>query len=261
MSQPFDLSGKVAIVTGGASGIGLGMAEALGRAGARIAIWDRNEESCAAARARLADLGDAVDMAVVDVTDQAAVQEAFAALLASHGRVDTVVAAAGIVGALVPFAEFDLAEWRRVQAVNVEGAVTVFQQAARHMIARAAAGDPGGSLVGIASIAALSGTPARPAYAASKAAMVSLIKSLAVELARHKVRANAIAPGFIATAMTAGMAERGSLLETKLLPRVPMRRWGQPEDFAGLALYLASDLSGYHTGDTFLMDGGYSAVM
>jgi NAD(P)-dependent dehydrogenase (short-subunit alcohol dehydrogenase family) len=125
------------------------------------------------------------------------------------------------------------------------------------MVARAEAGDPGGSLVGVASLAALEATPRQYSYAASKAALVAMIKGMAVELARYGIRANTIAPGWIATDMTAGMQDNPKFAE-KVLPRVPARRWGEVEDFGGAAVYLASRASSYHTADTLVIDGGYA---
>ena len=123
---------------------------------------------------------------------------------------------------------------------------------------RARAGDKaGGSLIGIASLAAIEGAARNEAYAATKGAVISMIKSIAVEHARYGVRANAILPGWIATDMTAG-AQTSPAFTEKVIPRVPMRRWGEPADFGGIAVYLASNASAFHTGDTFVIDGGYT---
>jgi NAD(P)-dependent dehydrogenase (short-subunit alcohol dehydrogenase family) len=125
------------------------------------------------------------------------------------------------------------------------------------MIERAENGDPGGSLVGIASLAAIEGAARNQHYAATKGAVVSMMKSIAVEHARYGVRANAILPGWIATDMTAG-AQGSDVFETKVIARVPARRWGEPEDFGGIAVYLTSNASAYHSGDLFVIDGAYS---
>ncbi len=253
-SDMFDLRGKVALVTGGNSGIGLGMAEALARAGAGVAIWGTNEAKNAEAAVRLARHGGKVQALRCDVSDEAAVERAFAEALAAFGRVDACFVNAGMSGRREgPFVEMTTAEWRRLLSVNLDGAFFTLRAAARHMTAR---GD-GGSLVVTASLAALEGTARAQHYAASKGALVSMTKGLAVELARHRVRANVLVPGWIDTAMTE-RALRWDRFVERVLPRVPIRRWGVPEDFGGIAVYLASDASAYHTGDTFVIDGGYA---
>jgi NAD(P)-dependent dehydrogenase (short-subunit alcohol dehydrogenase family) len=147
--------------------------------------------------------------------------------------------------------------YRKVLAVNLDGVFWTLREACRHMVQRAQEGDPGGSLVGLASLAAIEGAARNEAYAATKGAVISMIKSIAVEHARYGVRANAILPGWIATDMTAG-AQANSAFADKVIPRIPARRWGQPEDFGGVAVYLASDASAYHSGDLFVIDGGYA---
>jgi len=144
-------------------------------------------------------------------------------------------------------------DWRRVMSVNLDGAFFTLRAAARHMVARPG----GGSLVVTGSLAAVSGQARGEHYAASKGGVISMMKALAVELARHGVRANAIVPGWIDTPMTERTLRWDKFVD-KVLPRVPVRRWGTGEDFAGIAVYLASDASQYHTGDTFIIDGGYS---
>src|SRR6185369_2104719 len=140
--------------------------------------------------------------------------------------------------------------FRRVTRVNLEGAFLTLQGAARLMVERG-----GGSLVGIASLAAVEGAPRGQHYAATKGGLISMIRACAVELARHRIRANAILPGWIETPMTEGWTDAPKVVE-RVLPRVPVRRWGTPEDFAGVAVYLASPASAYHTGDTLIVDGG-----
>jgi NAD(P)-dependent dehydrogenase (short-subunit alcohol dehydrogenase family) len=176
--------------------------------------------------------------------------------IAAMGRIDTVIANAGIAGGARSFSEMTTETWRRVQAVNAEGAFVTLREAAKHMVARANAGDPGGSLIGVASLAGLEGAGRNQAYSASKGALLAMMRSIAVEHARFGIRANAIAPGWIATEMTEPMQDNTTFTE-KVISRVPMRRWGTPEDFGGIAVYLASNASKYHTGDTFVIDGGY----
>ncbi len=256
MAYPgFDLTGKVALVTGGNGGIGLGMADALAAAGAGVAIWGRSEAKNAAAAARLERHGRPVLALSCDVADEGAVERAFAETVARLGRVDACFANAGVAGSrdVRSFMELSTAEWRRVLTVNLDGAFFTLRAAARHMAAR---GD-GGSLVVTSSLAAISGQARGEHYAATKGALIAMVRALAVELARHRVRANAILPGWIETEMTERLL-RGDRFVERVLPRVPMRRWGAPEDLGGIAVYLASDASAYHTADTFLIDGGYA---
>jgi NAD(P)-dependent dehydrogenase (short-subunit alcohol dehydrogenase family) len=255
MYQPFDLTGQVALVTGGNSGIGLGMAHALAQAGADVAIWGTNPAKNAAARAELDKGGRRVVALECDVSDEAAVERAFAETLRQTGRVDACFANAGVSGrgGTRSFADMSAEEWHRVLKVNLDGAFYTFRAAARHMVERGG----GGSLIGTASLAAIEGAPRSEHYAATKGGLISMIRALAVEFARHGVRANAILPGWIETDMTAN-AIANEKFSRNVLPRIPMRRWGTGEDFGGIAVYLASAASRYHTGDTFLIDGGYA---
>jgi NAD(P)-dependent dehydrogenase (short-subunit alcohol dehydrogenase family) len=251
----FDLTGKTAIVTGGNSGIGLGMAEAMAEAGAAVCIWGTNEDKNVHALARLHAIGGKALALRCDVSDEAAVERAFAETVSTLGGVDACFVNAGVSGrgGARSFAEMTTEEWHRVLAVNLDGAFFTLRAAARHMTARGA----GGSLAVTASLAALEGSPLSAHYAASKGAMLSVMRALSVGLARHKIRVNAIVPGWIDTPMTE-KAVHGDVFQTRVLPRVPVRRWGTGNDFGGIAVYLASDASSYHTGDTFIIDGGYA---
>jgi NAD(P)-dependent dehydrogenase (short-subunit alcohol dehydrogenase family) len=248
----FDLRGRVAVVTGGTSGIGLGMADALAGAGADVAVWGRDEGRIAQARARLARHGTRVLALRCDVSDPADVEAAFTATVDELGRLDACFANAGIPHEYTRFLEMTLDEFRRVIAVNLEGAFLTLQGAARRMVAQ---GD-GGSLVGVASLAALEGQPRGQSYAASKGGLVAMIRACAVELARHGIRANAIAPGFIDTPMATGWRDDPAVAG-RVLSRIPARRWGCPDDLAAAAVYLASPASAYHSGDVLVIDGGY----
>ena len=250
----FDLSGKVALITGGNSGIGLGMAQALVEAGAVVSIWGTNEEKNQAALAQLTKAGGRATAVRCDVSDEAAVERAFAETISAHGRVDSCFVNAGVAGrrGVASFMDMTTEDWRRVMSVNLDGAFFTLRAAARHMVARPG----GGSLVVTSSLAAFSGQPRGEHYAATKGGLIAMMKALAVELARYEVRANAIVPGWIDTPMTERTLRWDRFVE-KVLPRVPMRRWGVGEDFGGIAVYLASDASRYHTGDTFVIDGGY----
>ena len=255
--KPFDLTGKVALVTGGNGGIGYGMVEALAQSGADIVIWGSNGTKNAAAEERLKATGVRVLTQIVDVADEDAVRAGMVEAVARMGRVDTVVANAGIGGGAPSFSDFSTETYRRVLSVNLDGVFFTFREACKHMVARAGEGDrAGGSLVVISSLSALDGAPRNEAYAATKGAVISMIRAIAVEHARYGIRANAILPGWIATDMTAG-AQGNDKFNDAVIKRVPVRRWGQPADFGGMAVYLASDASTFHTGDSFLIDGGY----
>jgi hypothetical protein len=251
---PFDLTGRVALVTGGNSGIGLGMAKAMAQAGADIAIWGTNATKNAAAAQEISAIGTQVLALECDVGDEAAVAEAFARTLDRFGRVDGCFANAGVSGrGGHTFLEMTSEEWHRVTRVNLDGAFYTFRTAARHMVERGG----GGVLVGTASLAAIEAAPRSEHYAATKGGMISMVRSMAVEFARYGVRSHAILPGWIETNMTANAVNTDGF-QKKVLPRVPMRRWGEGDDFGGIAVYLMSSASKYHTGDTFVIDGGYS---
>jgi NAD(P)-dependent dehydrogenase (short-subunit alcohol dehydrogenase family) len=255
--QPFDLTGRVALVTGGNRGIGLGMASALAQAGADIVIWGSNAERNQAAEVELLKYGTRVKAQVVDVSQEDQVREGMEEAVAALGRVDSVFANAGVGFGSPSFVDMKTETYRKTLAVNLDGVFFTFREACRHMVERAKAGDPGGSIVGVASLAAIEGAARNQAYAATKGAVISMMKSVAVEHARYGVRANAILPGWIATDMTQGAQDNPAFAE-KVIPRVPARRWGEPADFGGIAVYLASGASSYHSGDTFVIDGAYS---
>lgn len=257
MYKPFDLTGKVALVTGGNRGIGLGMADALAQAGADIVIWGTNDERNTEAEKALKAHGTRVSASRVDVSKEAEVVDGMKAAVAKMGRLDCVIANAGIGVAVKGFTDISTEAFRKVHAVNEEGAFFTLREAARHMTERAKDGDAGGSLIGIGSLAGIEGAGRNQHYGATKGAVFAMMRGIAVELARYGIRANSIAPGWIATDMTARSQESAAFAE-KVIPRVPMRRWGKPEDFGGMAVYLASDASAYHTGDLFIIDGGYA---
>jgi NAD(P)-dependent dehydrogenase (short-subunit alcohol dehydrogenase family) len=254
--NPFDLTGKVGLVTGGNGGIGLGMAEGLAAAGAKVDVWGQNPEKNAKAEATLKGYGGEVLVQAVDVADEASVVAGVAEVLKTFGRLDFVAANAGIGGG-APFDQMTTEKWRRVTTVNLDAVFWTFREAARHMIERANAGDPGGSLVVTSSTSAIHGAPRNQAYASTKGAVLSMMRGLAVEYARYGIRANSILPGWIRSDMTAGLQANDKFNE-KAIGRVPMRRWGEPEDFSGIAVYLASDASRFHTGDSFVIDGAYT---
>ena len=245
----FDLTGKVCLVTGGNSGIGLGMATALAEAGATVAVWGTNAERNEAAVARL---GSRSVSFVCDVSDEQQVDAAFDRTLEAFGRVDACFANAGVAAVAPSFMELSTAEWRRVLAVNLDGAFFTMRAAARHMVERGG----GGSLVATSSRLAAVGQPRAQHYAVSKGGLMSLVRSIAIELGGHGIRANVISPGWIDSPMTSDILAKPKVQE-RVIPRIPAGRWGTDADFGGVAVYLASDASQYHTGDTFVVDGGY----
>jgi len=254
--KPFDLTGKAAVITGGNGGIGLGMAEGLAAAGADIAIWGRSADKNAAALERLKAHGTRVEALEVDVADEQAVVDAMAESLSRLGRIDSCIANAGVGGG-APLIEQTTEQWRKVTAVNLDAVFWTFREASKHMVARAESGDKGGSLLVTSSVSAIHGAPQNQAYAATKAGVLAMVRGTAVELARYGIRANAVLPGWIATEMTERL-QNWDAFNDKAIGRVPMRRWGEGEDFAGMAVYFASDASKFHTGDSVVIDGGYS---
>jgi NAD(P)-dependent dehydrogenase (short-subunit alcohol dehydrogenase family) len=255
----FDLTGRVAIITGGNGGIGLGIAQPLAAAGCNVSIWGRNADKNKNAAATMAGCAGQVDTRICDVSDAASVRSAMAATLARFGRVDGCFANAGIGGGgRHAFIDRTEQQWRSMFATNLDGVFHAFQVAARHMTERATAGDPFGRLVATSSLASLFGTARNEHYAATKAAINALVRALAVELARHGVTSNAILPGWIKSDMTARVLADEKFVGA-VMPRIPMRRFGEPTDFGGIAVYLMSKASSYHTADCFVIDGGYAA--
>lgn len=248
----FDLHGHVALVTGGNTGIGLGLARGLAKAGASLAIWGRDEEKSARAVAELEGLGAKAVALRCDVAREEEIQAAVAGTLERLGRIDSCFANAGF-GFAKPFLEMSTEDWERVMAVNLKGVFLTFREVLKHMVERGG----GGKLVAISSIGQMHGMPRQEQYAASKGGVSSLVRSLAVEFARHDVQANAILPGWIETDATAPLKE-WKKLEEQILHRTPARRWGRPEDLEGIAVYLASPASRFHTGDVIVIDGGYT---
>lgn len=256
--SPFDLSDKTVLITGGNRGIGLGMAKAIATTNANVAIWGRNAESNETAVKTLSELGSgSIKAWQVDVSQEENVVDAMAETESWTGRIDSCFANAGAGFGAPSFLEMSTDTWRKNMAINLDGAFWTLREASKSMVTRAKDGDLGGSLVGIASLAAIEGTARNQAYAATKGGLISMIKAIAVEQARWGIRANSILPGWIATDMTQ-MVQENEVFQKKVISRVPIRRWGQPEEFGGIAVYLASDASAYHTGDSIVVDGGYS---
>lgn len=252
LASLFDLTGRVAVVTGGNRGIGLGLATGLARAGAAIAVWSRdaarNDEAVASLRA----LGVAAEGVECDVADEASVEAACAATLERFGRIDVGIANAGYGQSNDPL-RMSLERWREILAVNLDGAFLTFREIGRHMVERGG----GGKLIAVSSMVERFGSPKQVNYAASKGAVGAMVRSFAVELARHDVQVNAIQPGWIETEVLEPLV-RNEKVSGVIMSRTPARRFGTPADLEGIAVYLASDASRYHTGDSIMVDGGYS---
>ncbi|MEN8159191.1 MAG: glucose 1-dehydrogenase [Myxococcota bacterium] len=248
----FDLSGRVAVVTGGNGGIGLGIARGLAQAGAAIAVWARNAAKNEAAVKELEGLDVRALALLCDVSDEAQVADATAETVKALGRIDIGVANAGF-GFAKSTLEISLEEWRQVTQVDLDGVFLTFREIAKHMVER----EGGGKLIGISSIGEIYGMPRQVSYAASKGGLGTIVRSLAVELARHDIQVNGVQPGWIVTDATKPLLEWQAMNDT-IVHRTPARRWGTPEDIAGACVYLASDAARFHTGDTLRVDGGYS---
>ena len=253
----FDLSEKVVLITGGNGGIGLGMAEGLAECGANIAIWGRNKEKNEESKNLLSKYSIEVKTYEVDVSQEKEVINNVKSVLNDFGRIDSVFANAGMNVFGGSFEEMDTDAYRKVLSVNLDGVFFTLRETTKHMVERAKDGDIGGSVVGVASLAGIEGAAKTQPYSASKGGIISIIKGIAVEHARYGIRANTILPGWIATDMTT-INQNNQKFTDKVISRVPMRRWGEPRDFSGIAAYLASDASAYHSGDMFIVDGGYA---
>ena len=252
----FDLTGKVAVITGGNRGIGLGIAGGLASAGADICIWGRDETHNFAAVETLMKHGTRVSSFTCDVSDELQVVSGMNYTLDKFGRVDGCFANAGVIGHSKSFFDISSNDWHQVLGVNLDGAFFTLKAAAAHMKGRAETGDPGGRLIVTSSLASISGAARNQHYAATKGGVTAMVKALSVELARYGITANSILPGWIETDMTKALMKDQKFVN-QVMPRIPVRRWGQPTDFIGIAVYLMSSASAYHTGDEFLIDGGY----
>ena len=252
MSQ-FDLTGRVALVTGGNGGIGLGMARGLAEAGCAVAIAGRNSAKSEAAAAELAKLGVKTAVLTGDVTDEAQCRRLVDDAAARLGRLDILINNAGI-NIRKPPHELATAEWKQVIDINLTSAFVCAQAAYPHM---KQAG--GGKIINIGSMLSIFGAGFAPAYGASKGGIVQLTKSLASGWAKDNIQANAVLPGWIDTDLTKGARAQIKGLNAMVLMRTPAARWGDPKDMAGIAVFLASKASDFVTGTAIPVDGGYSA--
>jgi len=252
--NPFDLTGRVALVTGAARGLGHGIALGLARAGATVVFNGRDAAALVAAAAPAAKDGGKTDTAIFDVTDQAAVVAGIAAIEAKHGALDILVNNAGIQRRH-PIGEFPKADWDAIIATNLTAPFLCAQAAIPGMAKRKR-----GSIINVASLTSELARPNVVPYTAAKGGVRQLTRGLAVECAPMGIRVNAIAPGYFATEMNRALLDNPDFVAWVNM-RTPMKRWGHPDELAGLAVFLASDAASYLTGQTIFVDGGMSVNM
>jgi 2-deoxy-D-gluconate 3-dehydrogenase len=254
-SKLFDLTGRVALVTGGNGGIGLGMARGLAGAGAAIMVAGRNETKNAAAVAELQALGVDAASVVVDVADPASCDAMVATTLERFGRVDCLVNNAGTAIRKQP-QDYDLAEWQEVLTTNLTSAFKCSQAVYAPMKAQG-----GGKIIMIGSMMSIFGASFSAPYASSKGGIVQLGKSLATSWAVDNIQVNTVLPGWIDTALTVKAREQVDGLHQRVLDRTPAGRWGEPDDHSGIAVFLASRGSDFVTGTSIPVDGGFSVMI
>ena len=248
----FDLSGRVAIVTGGNGGIGLGMARGLAAAGAAIVVAARNRAKSEAAVAELAGTGVRSAFIPLDVADPASCRAMVSETVDFFGRLDILVNNAGM-SIRKPPESYTVEEWQRVLDTNLTGALVCCQAAYPHMQRQ------GGKIINIGSMMSIFGAAYAAAYSASKGAVVQLTKSLATAWAKDNVQVNAVLPGWIDTELTRDARQQVPGLNERILRRTPAGRWGTPKDLAGVAVFLAGPASDFVTGAALAVDGGFSA--
>ncbi len=248
------LDGKVFVITGGNGGIGLGMAEGIADAGGTPVVWGRREDKNAEALERLRARGAMQARSYVcDVSEPAQVTEAMDRTIAEAGRLDGLFANAGRGGTGTSFLDLSLDEWRAVMAVNLDGVFLCLQEAARRLVAQG----EGGSLVGVSSTSAIHGAAGNEAYGTAKTAVVGLVRALAVGLARHQVRVNALLPGWTVTELATPAFENDRFRDVTTR-RTPVRRWADPSEFREIGAFLADPSLTFHTGQELTADGGYT---
>jgi NAD(P)-dependent dehydrogenase (short-subunit alcohol dehydrogenase family) len=251
---PFDLTGRKAFVTGASRGIGQAIAVALAQAGADLALVARGEEGLAATAKQITDCGREAHIIAADVTRQDSVEDAIAAAIRALGHVDIVVNNAGGSNFAVPFLDLRLAGWDKLIRLNLDSAMYVCHAIGDHLVGRGK-----GSVINVASVAGLIGSPFLAPYGAAKAGLISLTKTLAVEWAARGVRVNALCPGWTATDLNRNLWDDDTAGKATVAT-VPMQRWGRAEEMTGPAVFLASDASSYMTGQVLVVDGGQTAL-
>ena len=249
----FDLSGRVAVITGGNGGIGLGMAKGMAAAGATIVVAGRDAAKNSAAVKELKDAGAEASAIPVDVLKEESCRALIDQTVKAHGRLDILVNNAGMSIRKQP-EQYTLAEWHTVLDSNLTSAFLCSHAAYPTLKQR------GGKIINIGSMMSIFGAPFATAYAASKGGMVQMTKSMATAWAKDNIQVNAILPGWIDTALTRRAREQVQGLHDSVLVRTPAARWGMPDDFAGIAVFLAAPASDFVTGATIAVDGGYSSV-
>ncbi len=255
MGPPFDLSSRVAIVTGGNGGIGLGMARGLANAGAHVVVAARNGDKSRAAVAELSTSAGGASAVTVDVTSEASVSAMVDEVIRRRGRIDVLVNNAGTNIRKPPHA-VSLDEWHAVVDTNLTGAFLCSRAVYPHMKSAGA-----GRIINIGSLLSMFGAAFAPAYGASKGGLVQLTRSLAVAWAPDRIQVNAVLPGWIDTDLSREARRQIPGLEATAVVRTPLGRWGQPDDFGGIAVFLASAASNFITGATIPVDGGYSIAL
>jgi 2-dehydro-3-deoxy-D-gluconate 5-dehydrogenase len=248
----FSLQNRVAFVTGGNGGIGLGMAKGLGAAGAAVVIAGRNKQKAQSALAELRSVGAQAEFIELDALEEASCHQAVQRAVERFGRLDILVNNAGTTVRKQP-EELTVQEWHLVMDTNLTSAFLCSQAAYPHMV-RAG----GGKIINIGSMMSVFASSYATPYAASKAGIVQLAKSLAVAWAKDNIQVNAILPGWIDTDLTRKAREQVQGLNERVLARTPAQRWGMPDDFAGIAVFLAAPASNFITGAAIPVDGGYS---
>jgi 2-deoxy-D-gluconate 3-dehydrogenase len=250
----FDLKGHVALITGGNGGIGLGMAQGLAEAGASIAIAARNMDKSEAAAQKLRALGADVATIPVDVSSEQSVKDMASACLDRFGRIDSLIANAGVNDRKPP-QDYSAETWNWILETNLSGPFFCAQAVYPAMKAQG-----GGKIITIGSMASIFGLPFAAPYAATKGGVVQLSRVLATAWAADKIQVNAILPGWIDTELTRNARKQVGGLHERVETRTPAGRWGNPEDFAGIAVFLASPASDFITGTAIPVDGGYSIM-
>ncbi|MCS5667502.1 MAG: glucose 1-dehydrogenase [Dehalococcoidia bacterium] len=250
----FDLTGKVAVITGGNGGIGLGIAMGLAGAGANIVIAARSVEKTAQALEDIRTLGVEAHGITVDVTQEPAIQRMVTSTIDHMGRLDILVNNSGIAVRAQP-QELTSAQWDSVVDVNLRGAFLASKEAYAQMVKAG-----GGKVINVGSMYSIFGSDWGSPYAASKGGLVQLTKSLAVAWAKDNIQVNAVLPGWIVTDLTRGIQDADPNRYDNISRRIPTGRWGEPSELAGAAVFLASTASDYVTGATLAVDGGYSSA-